>query len=401
MKTRFWLGFFLTALVACSKTTTAATDDAVVDNGDTATGSDATSADTSATANDWRKDGSFPVGHADFVLNDVKRSRTLRVTVWYPAAESARAAADAGTSLADFYPVDSPEHATMTTLLASAPATCVRAKTHSAVNAEPAATTAWPLVAFSHCHTCTRFEITTIAERLASHGIAVVAPDHTGNTIFEGLAGTSAGLGAPFLQVRADDMKFVLDQVLDVQNTAIPTQVRGKFDATRIGALGHSFGGVTTGKVLMDDTRPKAGMALAVPMAQPLLPGVDMAQIHVPVAFVLAREDNSILEVGNTVIRQNFADANPPVWLIEVADTGHFSFTDIAGIIPGFEAGCGKGLRMEDQSDFTYLDNTVARGIGARLVGAFFGKTLLGEATAEEPLMAAEPKGVVFPSERL
>ncbi len=397
---RFWLSGVLAALMtlaACAKTA-ATTDDAAVAGDSAADAAD--QADTSATADDWRKDGAYPVGHADFVLTDAARTRTLRVTVWYPAAESARAAAEAGISLADFYPVDSPEHATMTTLLASAPATCTRAQTHSAANAAPATTANWPLVAFSHCHTCTRFEATTIAERLASHGIAVIAPDHTGNTIFEGLAGTSAGLGAAFLQVRADDMKFVLDQILDAKNTAIPANLRGKFDSTRIGALGHSFGGVTVGKLLMDDPRPKAGMALAVPMAQPLLPGVDMAKIHVPVAFVLAREDNSILEVGNTFIRQNFADANPPVWLAEVADAGHFSFADIAGIIPGFDAGCGKGLRMADQSDFTYLDNTTARSIGARLVGAFFGQTLLGEAAAEEPLMAAEPAGIVFPSER-
>ncbi len=397
MTTRFAALFCLAALAGCAKTTAASYDTTVSQDvsADTTDGADA-----AAAVEDWRKDGPFPVGHADFVLTDAARSRTLRVTVWYPAAESARAAADAGTNLADFYPVGSPEHATMTTLLATAPTTCVRSQTHSAANAEPATTTAWPLVAFSHCHTCTRFEATTIAERLASHGIAVIAPDHTGNTIFEGLAGTSAGLGAAFLQVRTDDMRFVLDQALDPTGTTLPANLRGKFDPTRIGALGHSFGGVTVGKLLMDDPRPKAGMALAVPMAQPLLPGVDMAQIHVPVAFVLAREDNSILEVGNSFIRQDYADANPPVWLLEVADAGHFSFSDIAGIIANFDAGCGKGQRMADQSDFTYLDNATARGIGARAVGAFFGQTLRGETAADEALMAAEPAGVVFPSER-
>jgi predicted dienelactone hydrolase len=396
LNSRLLLLFLLAFAAACSKAPIAA-DDAVAD---IAVGTDDAAGDTSAVADDWRKDGAYPVGHADFVLTDAARKRTLRVTIWYPAAESARAAADAGINLADFYPVDSPEHATMTSLLAAAPATCVRAKTHSAASAEPAATTNWPLVAFSHCHTCTRFESTTIMERLASHGIAVIAPDHTGNTIFEGLAGTSAGLTVEFLQTRTSDMQFVLDQALDPTNAAIPANLRGKFDASRIGALGHSFGGVTTGKLLMDDKRPKAGMALAVPMAQPVFPGVTMAQIHVPVGFVLAREDNSITVVGNTFIRNNYNDANPPAWLIEVADAGHFSFADIAGIISGFNAGCGAGKRMDDGSDFTYLDNTIARGIGARLVGAFFGRTLLGEGSADEALMANEPAGVVFPSQR-
>ncbi len=397
MTTRLGFLWLVAALAACGKAS-AAVEDAVAAD---AAADAANQADIGAAAEDWRKDGAYPVGHADFVVTDAARARTLRVTIWYPAAESARTAADAGMGLADFYPVGSPEHATMTTLLASAPATCVRAKTHSAPNAEPAPTTAWPLVAFSHCHTCTRFEATTIAERLASHGVAVIAPDHTGNTIFEGLAGTTAGLTVEFLQTRTQDMQFVLDQALDPTATALPANLRGKFDATRIGALGHSFGGVTVGNLLMADKRPKAGMALAVPMAQPVFPAVDMAQIHVPVAFVLAREDNSIMDIGNTFIRQNFADANPPVWLIEIADAGHFSFADIAGLIPSFDAGCGPGLRMADGSAFTYLDNATARGIGARTVGAFFGRYLLGEAAAEEPLMAAEPAGDAFPSERL
>lgn len=403
-----WIALWLVA--ACSKVAAPAdgADAASAGTGDAAAettpadgaGADATApgdadatADAASAAEDWRSDGPAPVGHASFVLTDAGRKRSLRVTLWYPAVEAARAAANAGVGLADFYPVDSPEHATMTALIAKAPA-CVRARTRSAADAEPAAGP-WPLVAFSHCHTCTRFESTTIMERLASHGIAVIAPDHTGNTLFDGLAGTSAGLGAPFLATRTLDMRFVLDQILDAKNPAIPEKLRGKVDAARIGALGHSFGGVTTGKLLMDDPRPKAGMAVAVPMAQPILPGVDMEQIHVPVAFILAREDGSITEVGNGYIRDNFAAAHPPAWLVEVADAGHFSFADIAGIIDSFNAGCGPGKRQEDGAAFTFLDNNLARGIGARLVGAFFGLTLRGQASAEEALLAAEPAGIV------
>ncbi len=359
------------------------------------------SSDVSADAHvaeDWTADGPHPVGHVDFVLHDAKRNRDLRVTAWYPAAESARAAAEKGSSLADFYPVDSPEHATLTALLATAPK-CVRATTHSAANAEPAGTL-WPLVAFSHCHTCLRFENTTVNERLASHGIAVVAPDHTGNTLFDFLVGTSATLGVGFLQTREDDLRFVVDQVLDSNNSAIPQAIRGKFDPTRLAALGHSFGGVAIGKVIQDDTRFKCGFAMAVPMAQPLLPGVSMADIHVPVGFILAKEDNSILQIGNNFLLKNYADANPPAWLVQVADTGHFSFADIAGIVPSFNAGCGAGKRMADQSAFEYLDNVTARQIAARVVGAFFAENLLGQASANAAIIAAEPPGVVTATQR-
>ncbi|MBI5610601.1 MAG: dienelactone hydrolase family protein [Deltaproteobacteria bacterium] len=363
---------------------------------DTAATTDAGS-DTQ-TSIDWSTDGPHPVGHVDFVLHDAKRNRDLRVTAWYPAAESSRTAAEKGVLLADFYPVDSPEHATLTALLAKAPK-CVRPQTRSAASAEPAGT-GWPLVAFSHCHTCLRFENTTVNERLASHGIAVVAPDHTGNTLFDFLAGKSATLGVPFLQTREDDIRFVVDQVLDPSNTAIPQVIRGKFDPARVAALGHSFGGVTIGKAIQDDPRFKAGFAMAVPMAQPILPGVKMADIHVPVGFLLAQEDNSILLIGNNFLLKNFADANPPAWLVQVADAGHFSFADIAGIIPNFDAGCGDGKRMADQSPFTYLDNGVARQVAARVVGAFFGQTLLGDAKANAQIVAAEPPGVVTATQK-
>ena len=388
---------FLSACGAKSDTSVLTIDDAWTDT--TAVADTATDVGGGAKAEDWRVDGPHPVGHQDFVLTDAKRGRTLRVTLWYPAVDAAKAAADKGASLADFYPVDSPEHATLTTLLAKAPA-CVRPQTHSAPGAAPWGEK-WPLVAFSHCHTCMRFESTTIMERLASHGIAVIAPDHTGNTVFEGLAGTSAQLGTAFLEVRAGDIRFVVDQILDPQNPAIPEALRGKINPDLIAALGHSFGGVTTGKVIQDDPRFKSGFALAVPMAQPLLQGVDMANIHVPTGFVLAREDNSIMDIGNSFILQDFAEAHPPVWLLQVADAGHFSFADVAGLTDFFSAGCGQGERMADQTPFTYLDNATARGLAARIVGAFFGRTLLGEATAEEPLMAVEPAGVVSATERL
>lgn len=66
-----------------------------------------------------------------------------------------------------------------------------------------------------------------------------------------------------------------------------------------MGVFGHSFGGVTAGMVLTEDTRPRAGLALAVPMENPLLPGVVVADLQVPLLFVRAIEDNSITEIGN------------------------------------------------------------------------------------------------------
>jgi len=284
---------------------------------------------------------------------------------------------------------------TYAALLAKAPAACSSRRTHSAPGAKPAAIQGkLPIALFSHCLNCTRFSSFSIAESLASQGIAVLAPDHAGNTIFEGIAGTSAPLGAAFLAVRAADIRFALDLALDPTTTALPADLRGRFDAQKVGVYGHSFGGVTVGRVLSDDPRFKAGLAIAVPMG---LAGVSMAHIHTAVGFLLAQEDNSIGEGANNVIRANFAAADLPAWLWEVKDTGHFSFSNIASIRENYEPGCGDGVRQTvDGEKFTYLDNAIARGIAQRYVAAFFRLHLLGDAGQAAEMESAQPADKVL-----
>lgn len=340
----------------------------------------------------------YPVGHVDFVATDAARQRTMRMTLWYPADPSEAAAAKTGIAIEEFVPAG-PDRDAFAALVAQTKEACTTRRTHSAKDAKPAMIAGkLPIVAFSHCLNCTRFSSFSIAERLASQGIAVLAPDHTGNTLFDALAGNSAALGASFLAVRAADIRFGMDLALDPTSTVLPANLRGRFDPAKVGVYGHSYGGVTTGRVLADDARFKAGLALAVPMG---FLGVTMAMIHQPVAFLLAMEDNSISEAGNILIRNNFADASPPAWLWEVADTGHFSFSNIAGLKEGYEPGCGEGVRQTvDGETFTYLDNDVARGIAQDFVSAYFALHLQGVASAAALLETAPAAGKVTVSVR-
>jgi predicted dienelactone hydrolase len=327
--------------------------------------------------------GPYPVGTTTVTLTDAARDRSLRVEIWYPADRGrardrrrrradrgvragrprARSARGAGRGRAD-------------------PGTSRRS--HAARDAEAATGGPWAVVAFSHCYNCTRYSTFAVAERLASHGIAVVAPDHAGGTLPDQLAGTAQPIGVPFLETRAADIRFVLDRVLDAQAAELPATLRGRFDAARVGVFGHSFGGVTTGLVLMNDARPKAGLAIAVPMENPLLPAVSLAQIHVPLLFFLATEDHSIGPIGNTILRQNFTNANPPVTMVEVADAGHWSFSNICGLIPDFAAGCAAAPTREgDGTPFEYVDIDAARGLTQAYVTAFFKATLMQDAEAD------------------
>lgn len=386
---RVWMAFGLCLAVA-------GCDDAP-DTGaarpDTAVAADAGD-DAAQSAHDWTAPGPHPAGHVHLQLTDPQSGRALPVTLWYPAAASAQAAASAGVSAATFLP-EGPTRTALQTLLDAAPAGCTVPKVASAPDAEPAAGGAWPLVVFSHCHGCTRFSAHSLAVRLASHGIAVAAPDHVGNTLMESQAGVNAPLNASFLQVRGRDVRFVLDALLDPQSEALPAPLRGRLDPNKVGAMGHSFGSVTTGLVAQTDPRVRAAFCLAAPIDNPLLPGVDAAQVQVPIGFVLAREDNSISELGNQFLQQNYAEVPGPAWLIELVDAGHWSFTDVAGLVPAFAAGCGDGLRMVDGiTPFTYLDPQVARSVVARHASAFFGLHLLGDANARTALEAAESAAV-------
>ncbi|MEO7096610.1 MAG: dienelactone hydrolase family protein [Polyangiales bacterium] len=333
----------------------------------------------------YEKAGPHPVGHATFTVTDAARSRTLRLEVWYPADESARAAAAAGTPLEALEPAGK-DHDTLAGLVAKA-GPCTRKRVSSAADLKPLAGAAWPVVAFSHCHGCVRFSAAESMERLASHGIAVVAPDHTTNTLYDAIDGKLATLDAAFLAVRVGDIRFTLDTVLDASSTAVPAALRGRFDAAKVGMMGHSFGSVTTGAVLAQDPRPLAGFAIAAPFD--LLGGTKVADLKKPVFYLLAQEDNSISEIGNNLIRNDFKTMTTKSWLAEVADAGHWSFSDICGLHPSFTAGCGQAQRQTDTYyEFNYLQNEGARALAASYAVAYF----LGQLTGD-------PAGLAFAAE--
>ncbi len=325
--------------------------------------------------------GPYAVGATTVVMHDAARDRELRVEVWYPATEAARADMATGHGVELFVPAGDDRTAYLD-LLRKAPEPGPTRTVHQARGAAALDGEAWPTVMFSHCMNCTRFSLFNVAGYMASHGFAFVAPDHAGGTLFDDLRGESASLDSAFLEVRAADISFVLDRILDDEAAELPAFLQGRFDGERIGMAGHSFGAVTTGKVLSLDDRPKAGFPIAAPLESPLPEGVYLEDIDEPLAFVVAVEDNSITELGNVLIRQNFEAAKAPAWKIEIADAGHLSFTDICGIRSGFDPGCNPNHRaqVDPARDFTYIDLELARNITAAYMAAFFSHTLNDDA---------------------
>ena len=302
------------------------------------------------------KPGPYAVGTKRIEASDATTSYVMQA--WYPT-----------DGVVTDTPIEEleaePRRTTYRDLLAAAP-TCPSRTLPVALDGAPTAGS-FPVVVLSHCHSCTRLSNASTAIRLASHGFIALSIDHTGDTLWDQLASHSGSLDAAGLQRRVDDITFAL---------SMPPP---NADMTKVGILGHSFGGVTSGRMAQIDDRIVSAASLAAPMENPLIPGVTLAEIHKPVWFLVAKEDNSITEFGNKFIRDNFAAAPGEAWKMEVSDAGHWSVSDLAGLTMMFAPGCGEGVRQTDDTAFTYLEPTVGRDITASYVTAFFKATLEGD----------------------
>ncbi|MDP3503483.1 MAG: dienelactone hydrolase family protein [Myxococcales bacterium] len=321
--------------------------------------------------------GRFAVGNRHFTVTVGDAGRVLPVELWYPAR---------GTT--DSFPLETFEDGARRTQLAEwiaqAPEACTPRLAHSTKDAPVADGAPFPLLVFSHCTECFRFSLHSVAERLASHGFVVAAPDHVENTRFD----ATAPLTNAFLSVRAADISGVIDAMV-APGAPLP------IDPSRIAAFGHSFGAVTTAKLVEKDARVRAGLLIAAPADSPFLNGGALPRVTRPLSFLLAREDNSISFLGNEFIRDNFTKAQRPTWLVEVENAGHWTFSDIAGLGGAYRPGCGDGLRDPDGGAFTYLDNALGRSIAQRTVTAWASFTLRDDNAAADALSKSTPEGLV------
>ncbi|MGB3511998.1 MAG: alpha/beta hydrolase [Microcoleaceae cyanobacterium] len=103
-----------------------------------------------------------------------------------------------------------------------------------------------PVVVISHGLGSDRNSFVYLAEHLASHGFAVVVPEHIGSSA-EKIQGIFAGFtkpvdGTEFIN-RPLDIKYLLDE-LETKFGSEPTD-RGRLNFQEVGVIGQSFGGYT------------------------------------------------------------------------------------------------------------------------------------------------------------
>jgi predicted dienelactone hydrolase len=226
--------------------------------------------------------GRFPVGVRTVHGLDSARNRRFPFEIWYPAAAQ-HAREDLAPETQDTFAV--PPGAVSRSQMAVRDAA-----------AEPGT---YPLIIFSHSSGGNRRQSTFLCTHLSSHGYLVGALDHSelvaaelarkaGETDEEKTARVDA-----WIVNRVPDIGFLLDHLLD----SAGWDSKARPDPTRVGIVGHSFGGWTALAATEADKRIGAVVALAPGGSSRPRPGIIPGKLgfnwgrDVPTLYLVAEND--------------------------------------------------------------------------------------------------------------
>ena len=258
-------------------------------------------------------------------------TRTVRLGVWYPSSDSTG---------------DNPRYNNLVPT------------DNAFLNATLADGGPWPVHVYSHGHQGYAEASGFFMEHLASHGLVVAAPDHTGNTTLDG-----ASRDTEIYYLRTEDISASIDALLGASDEL--SFLSGALDPADISASGHSFGGYTLHAL--------AGASFDVDLMAQCLDGSDTSAYcstmdaskaaHLQAglgdpriqSFVsmapgdfrlfgasgLAQVDRPILHMTGELDPQTGGDSDD-IWAalqggdhrrVDIAGGGHQTFTDFSGVL--------------------------------------------------------------------
>jgi predicted dienelactone hydrolase len=258
--------------------------------------------------------GRHAVGVITLGVRDASRDRLFPIEVWYPAAQQ-HAGQDLALATQDVFDPGGKE------------------RRQEAVRNAAAALGTFPVILFSHSSGGGRYQSTFLCTHLSSHGYVVAAPDHS--ELFaadlrrpqQETAEQRAARIERMIESRPEDIRFVLSSLLG----DLLSDLRIDIDRSRVGLVGHSFGGWSVLATPDGDARIAAIVALAPGGGANPKPGILPLTLEfnwkhpIPTLYLVAENDAFLPLPG---IEGVFARTPSPKRMAVLRKADHFHFMD-------------------------------------------------------------------------
>lgn len=293
--------------------------------------------------------GTLEVGRTEYDWADERSGHELLAWIWYPAQPSPSAAPDGYLP----HEVLSPVQRMRSGIMGALTRDLARVHGYSFRDAPlAAARRTYPVVLLRAGASSEVWNYSSLAEDLASHGYIVAgidAPYRTGVVVFpdgrvaerlprnnpelcvEKQGADQTACVRPIFDAWLADMRFAVDR-LDRLNASDPSgRFTGRIDMTRVGVLGHSFGGAQAAQFCHDDDRCRAGVDLdGAPFGSVIAEGIQRP-------FMILVSDHSSEPDSPGVERdiQSLYDRLPPDGrvLAMIRGANHFTFSDDGAVL--------------------------------------------------------------------
>jgi hypothetical protein len=186
----------------------------------------------------------------------------------------------------------------------------------------------YPVIIFSPGYDGVYQIYTSLIEDIVGNGFIVVSINHpyiSGITVFpDGRKVYVSRNSTGDLGIRSvvEDAKFVLDKITELNNT--DPILRGKFDLSKVGMYGHSFGGASTSICCYEDDRFLCGLTLDGVFYLDYIPdGLDK-----PFLLLIAEDrfnDKNVQDLWNNLYGDSYK--------VEILGSTHYAYTDVGVLL--------------------------------------------------------------------